>query len=169
MRKYEVKKGKHDFNPTTWPTFHRDVRGFSLTVLSNETCRYIIDGVDQMDWNKLFGLSYSWTSNKYNTVYTAFRYDPISGMFEVAGYLNDRGGMKWTKAVQVPIGEAVTIHAHFLPDQIDYHFHVGTKHIIHSIPVSFDRSGIGRKVGMWFGGNQKSPKTFHLHSTFNVW
>lgn len=169
MRKYEVKKGKHDFSPITWPSFHRDVEGFTLTVQSNATCRYLLDGVDQMDWNKLFGLSYSWTSNKFNTVYTGFRYDPVTDMFEVAGYINDKGGKAWTKAVQVPIGEAVIIHARFLQDRIEYTFKVGAKEFVYPLPITFSTSGLGRKVGMWFGGNQVAPRTFHLHSTFNVW
>ena len=169
MRRYDVKEGKHDFSPITWPTFHRNVNGFTVTVVTNETNRYIIEGEDQWDWNKLFGLSYTWTSNKHNTVYTAFRYNPLTGNFEVAGYLNDRGGKAWTTAVPVPIGGSAIIHARFLPDRIEYEFRVGTRTFIHSLPVSFSRKGIGRKVGMWFGGTQPSPKRMHLDVGFNVW
>lgn len=174
MRRYYFKKGKHDASPITWPRFHRSPKGFTVTVQPNPTAAYsILPDVDQWDINKLFGLAYSWTSNKYNTVYTGYRPNPDTGKFEVFGYLNDRGGIKNTRPFEMDYDEVCTIHVRLWNGLVAYHFTFtkGTtiRQYVANIECSFPLDGIARTVGMWHGGTKPAPKNYHLDVGFSVW
>jgi hypothetical protein len=60
MRSYKVKKGKHDFKPTdSIGIANPCLKEIKYKVIFTESCKYILPGEDQDDWNKGGGVSFS--------------------------------------------------------------------------------------------------------------
>lgn len=84
-KKFSFKKGSHFSTPRiwqlTWPWRNRIYANVKFTQDSKYTCD------DQLDWNKLFGLSWGLPPNK-NAAMWAYRYNPNNGYFEITPYIN---------------------------------------------------------------------------------
>lgn len=150
--KYTVKKGNHFSGiPSTY--FTSDVCG---TATFTEESKYSLSGVDQDDWNKLAGITYTLKPH-YNTVLIGWRWNPNINMFQVAPYINEKG-----KSIQPNNNEILNV---YLGDEIYFHVFKNRIYLYPSIVSSmriikvanFKPSLISYRVQHYFGGNQAAP------------
>lgn len=86
---YTVQKGQHDFKPSPFP-LPQQAKTVTVTFMLDSSCWYNSLGVDNYDWNKLFGF-YKWDDYKKNknAVMIAWRpYLTRRNAFEVCLYEN---------------------------------------------------------------------------------
>ncbi len=140
--------------PRLWPV------GQVLTTFRfTESCRYELDGDDQWDWNKLCGINFTWPGQPLKAVMLGWRYNPATGLCEVAAYINDpeTGRTMGEPMAAFAIGESFQVNIHrsklrgywfglLVDEEWVEEFHA----------VSFDNQ-IGREVAGWFGGNRPAP------------
>lgn len=140
--------------PRLWP-----VKSVMETMSFTESCRYILDGGDQGDWNKLCGINFTLPGQPLKAVMFGWRYNPESRLVEVAAYINDpvRGRMMGEPMASFRIGATVRVHIRRL-DSGKWMFSVWKFEdwIEETYEVSFDNK-IGRSVAGWFGGNRPAP------------
>jgi len=167
----KVLKGDHlSCNDFTIP--HLSIWGSTLIkrVRFTYSCRYTLDGADQKDWNKLFGigfgflpLSKQWEAH-YNSARWGWRYNPETDKIELSPYLYTEGLrlyaenmgilcasiniMEEYEVVICPIKSAQKVHYVILRDD----------EVIYSalIPQQIP-SLMGWEHPLYFGGNKVAP------------
>ncbi len=158
---YTVKEGRHDFKPN--PSFLPfPARSFSGWAILDSSCWYNNLGVDNQDWNKLWGVS-NWPDfrkNK-NAFILAWRPYPFNrGWFELVLYENI-GGKNYPQEAQPFVVQAnKPFNFRFQCWQGKYTLFVDENELgKQTAPFEF------RSIGWtdsWFGGNRKAPKDMRL-------
>lgn len=126
-----------------------------------DSCRYILKGSDQYDWNKLFGVCFGWNGIHKNSARFVWRYNPGTDMIEIAAYYYIDGQCTWRKLKSVNIDEPCRYTVERSGDFIyldvdgflDYEW--------------FDKLGnmTAFGCGPYFGGNNKAPKTITIRQS----
>lgn len=86
---YTVQKGQHDFKPSPFP-LPSEAKTVTVDFMLDSSCYYTSLGVDNLDWNKLFGF-HKWDDYKKNknAVMVAWRpYLTRRNAFEICLYEN---------------------------------------------------------------------------------
>jgi hypothetical protein len=90
MRKITIKKGRHLSNQLTG--IHLMSTGVRFEVMFTEESKYILEGEDQYDWNKLYGISHGFFPlvksymMHYNSSRFGWRYNTDFNCYEVTPY-----------------------------------------------------------------------------------
>jgi hypothetical protein len=134
-----------------WPFISKDTIRRKVTF--TESCRYNLGDDDQLDWNKLFGLSLGGFHHD-NSVRYGWRYNPSTDLIEVAAYYYIDGVRNSKKIFHFEIGEeyemVITVTEH------KYIFHVPGKGLITSVNKN-KTAKWGYELGLFFGGNKPAP------------
>lgn len=153
-----VNQGKHSFKPyrfgLRWKPY-----AMIYGVQFDKNAKYDLEGVDQKDWNKGGGISYSLFSNHKNSIMWAWRYDTFAEMFEFSGYTHNRGQVQKSEPAifKVAPGESVSIFIRIESDLTFFEFRSSNQAKVFSMETPKRRS-LARVIGAWFGGNQAAPK-----------
>lgn len=156
LKKYTVQQGKHDFlpNPTLLPGEARDFDG---VITFHESMWYDNLGVDNADWNKLFGVyRYFDFKKNQNAFILAWRPDlKIRGAFDLILYENIAGANapKESAFIKVRSGEQFRFTLSEINGVYSLYINgnlVGTQ----QNERAFKTIGI---VSAWFGGNRTAP------------
>lgn len=143
--------------PVTIP-FVKHVNGFATFTPKSV---YDLHSVDQYDWNKLTGISFS-IPGDVNSSMVAWRYNVTSGEFEVAPFFNvDRVRILPEPAyiLSVPIGETFD----FAVDYDGISITVGDQTVYKATPEGLTPNfWTSYRVSVWFGGTSLPPKLIQL-------
>lgn len=132
----------------------------SRRITFNEDCRYIIDGVDQWDWSKLYGFCFGITGIHKNSVRFGWRYNPKTEKIEVCRILYYGNPvihkMEYLTSVEVGSKHEYTIVHEIEGDIMHVTMYIDDEKWETSINRPPCRLRFGS--GLYFGGNQKAPQ-----------
>ena len=129
---------------------------FRATLDHNAT--YDLQGRDQMDWNKLTGISYCLFTSHKNSAMIGWRYCIDSNLFELNAYYHIDGVRTYTETlVQVQPGEEFSGSIRLEDGTVI----TTINDVTHA--ESFPKlRGIRRRISSWFGGNRPAPNNIHF-------
>lgn len=191
MQTFAVRKGKNDFSPPEFPTLIRYGRAdLSWTFTIEANCWYDSLGTDNLDWNKLGGITRATSANNVDSLLIAWR--PLStepGYFQVCIYEN----IGKTNSPQeddfrvVAAGERFSVAFKAVDGgQYDIYFYrfQNRPTISGGVTESFLDKGaymehwttsrfrkpftLFRRIGLWFGGNQPAPQEMYIRAQFKM-
>jgi hypothetical protein len=135
-----IKKGGHYSSPLSFK-LHTGVDKLSYIVKFTDSCRYDLGNDNQLDWNKLFGVSVGYHKN--NSIRLAWRYNKETELIEIAKYSYFEG----TRYMSTEIGE----------------LEINTETILTlNIPELWKKKW-GYYLNPYFGGNEVAPHDIKIH------
>lgn len=171
MRTFTCDQGEHAFGPSVSLNIRRRPNEVYWQCRFGESCRYDLQGVDQLDYNKLAGLSFNLFTNHQCSAMLGWRYNLDRDLVELTPYYHVDGvriigpGNSARPILSVPIGVEFTYWL-----IIDYQ--AGEVYTVVSyVMESYHRQDFGRirpflglvrEIGAWFGGNQAAPHRMQL-------
>ena len=165
---WTVKRGRHKFWPSKGlglPKVRQRPTIFYYNVNLSESAIYLLDGNDQLDWNKGAGVSFNLFTNHKNSWMWAWRYNPETNKFEVTYYIHDGNEIYKgdTEFVEVDPGQdfVVMMSKH----DNTYHCAIQVGNIIKHLCVKYKgkHKRLGREINPWFGGNRKAPNKISFY------
>lgn len=173
MQTFAVRKGKNDFSPPEFPTLIRYGRAdLSWTFTIEANCWYDSLGTDNLDWNKLGGITRATSANNVDSLLIAWR--PLAtepGYFQVCIYENigKTNDPQEDNFRVVAAGERFSVE--FIPmqnGQYDIYFH-RTSSLEYWTTSRFRKPfTLFRRIGLWFGGNQPAPQEMYIRAQFKM-
>jgi hypothetical protein len=168
MKRYRIKEGDHDWSPIeflkVWNPRRR--KTLSIRMAFDSSCLYDWrPDNDQLDWNKVGGMSFDFFRNTQNAIIAAWRPNPVTRQIELTAYRHKDGGtFKGTHANEVMLsvdpGDSVTFHVQ-TSSRGSYFvmwFSFGGNQKTELVSLQFhDKKWFARRIGMWFGGANNSP------------
>lgn len=138
------------FNKTNW----------NWTITFDENCRYYLTPPDDLDWNKLVGISNKFNPRK-DSLRIGWRYDCIEDNMELAIYREYNNKMSYYKITTVKLQEPVKINFSKVNDRMVRVDVNGVKKLVSFIPnkLTFDSN-------LYFGGNNSSPKFMIINKKY---
>lgn len=162
MTKFTVKKGKHNFKPDKWCVWWKP-KGINFNATFHENANYDLEDADQLDWNKLVGLTWSLDPLK-ETAMVGWRYNKKDDTIELNAYYHVDRSRDFTEPL-VAIKRGESIYGYVIHDrkkkeyQIGFHNDkVANGHVINSP----NRRKVARLINPWFGGNERAPQDISL-------
>lgn len=175
MKKHEIRKGKHRFNPGHKLGLGFRSSGFNLDF--NIPLDAWFDptegplGRDGLDICKLGGVSFfnpinpfTWPAHK-SSILVGWRPHPEEGKFEIFAYINDKEGNR--DRFFLGLANAAGVYT-VTVERIDseHHLYVFSsrgERIGQVLMETYARS-FQVNIGPYFGGNQTAPFSFHLYA-----
>lgn len=129
-----------------------------------ESCRYNLYTEDQMDWNKLYGVSFGIFGIHKNSVRFVWRYNLTKQDIEIGAYWYIDGYRNYYKLCNIEINDTVNFKLTFLHDSIVFTV------LDDLIPIGkyilYMDENILRKqkyeCGIYFGGNRRAPQKIKI-------
>ena len=166
MSYHLISKGHHRSNKSWFPRIHFGKRKHSYVITFFNGCKYDLDGPDQLDINKLFGISYG--MHHTNSVRFGWRWDLRKEMVEILAYVYVDG--KW-----ITENEA-DLHIGFVHPGMPYEYAIEVRpdsymlrmesslfKTIDVVTIKHNKlTWWGYKLYPYFGGNQVAPSDVHI-------
>lgn len=166
MKKHIIYKGFHRPFPFKILGLCREYdyiikRNFIFT----DSCKYELDKGDQLDWNKLFGISFGLFGIHKNSVRFVWRYNPDKDIINIGAYWYVNGIRDYYSLVDIPFNKEYTFKITILGNQViftvlDEFIAIGK----FALNV-FDDKTISKnkyKCGIYFGGNRRAPQRIEI-------
>lgn len=163
MKTYIIKKGEHYSAHPVKPYFGKT--SFKVTVNFDESCRYDLGGVDQLDVNKLFGVSFG--NHEVNSIRIGWAYNLETLKMDIYTYTYENSVRKINKIGSCSLAENVVINLKLNFGSSTYQ----TNSII-SIPqeqvfaYSYPALKAGYYLYPYFGGNNPAPHEMSIQMDF---
>lgn len=170
MRKLLISKGtrkpiNRNIKHLLLAFFLHGKRKIQNTFIFHVDCAYDLEGVDQDDWNKLFGLGfYPYPAHKA-AVMVAWRYNKTTKLIELTHYINDpKKGRTYLKTplMCIALETPVIITIKKKGDFIYFYFFSQEKECLIIYQHSNFWSFFNYPLGVYFGGNKKAPQDIHI-------
>lgn len=148
---FTIFKGMH----RAWPLrlgFFANKRSIKKAVTFSENCRYTGLGDDQLDMNKLYGLSYTWSPHGESARFS-WRYSEGIQKIVLGAYCYVNGDRINTPLRSVKIGDTVILEIRI--EGARYWFYADGK-LLHTVPFTH-RKKYAYPLGLFFGGNRTAP------------
>ena len=130
---------------------------------------YDLHNVDQYDWNKLTGISFTFWHPDDNAIMIAWRYNVDTQMFEIGPYYNmDFARIMPTddEIISVPVGEKFTFNADYQGITLQY----GDTVVYKPIPEGLHPNQLSAfRINSWFGGTSRAPRTISYYMQLKPW
>ena len=127
----------------------------------NDDAKYHIDGVDQWDWSKLFGVFFGLFGIHRQSLRFGWRYNPTTDKIEISRLMYFDGGHTHTmdKLTEIDTNEEHTYTlSHTFHDYcVEVSLKIDDTVYLTVIPRPTVRLRFG--TGFYFGGNQRAPQT----------
>lgn len=134
-----------------------------------ENSAYDLHNVDQYDWNKLTGISFTLLRPDTDAIMVAWRYNVDTGMFEVGPYYNvdlARIMPDDSEIISVPVNEPFTFSADYQGITVQY----GDTMVYKPIPEGLHPHQLSAfRINSWFGGTSRAPKTISFYLRLKPW
>ncbi len=134
-----------------------------------ENSVYDLQTVDQYDWNKLTGISFTLLRPDTDAIMVAWRYNVTTQMFEVGPYYNvDTARIMPTDSeiISVPVGQKFTFNADYQGITVQY----GDTVVYKPIPDGLHPDQLRAfRINSWFGGTSRAPKTISFNLDLKPW
>lgn len=154
MATYRIRQGSHRALPFSFGIYW-DKKSMSRKIIFNEDCRYDLDGEDQLDWNKLFGLGYLWSLHTDSARF-GWRYKKEKDCIEIAAYAYVGGERIMEYIGDIEIGVEAELTLTIQPDFYNFDFSQEGYADFVTIPKTTNKK-ISYKLGLYFGGNKTAP------------
>jgi len=167
MSHHTILKGTHRSILSWFPRFHINRKQISNTCTFYSDANYDFGDIDQLDINKLFGLSYGLHHN--NSARFGWRWNIEKQMVEILAYV-------YVDGVRITEG-AADLHIGYVHPGIQYDYTIKvvdgyyeftlnsplypTPKVV-KIKCSDRLTWWGYKLYPYFGGNKKAPHTVHI-------
>jgi hypothetical protein len=153
MKKYTIKKGEH-YSTHLFKPYLGFKKEFNLTIQFTDSCRYNLGDIDQLDINKLFGVSFG--DHQKNSIRIGWNYNLFTDKIDVFSYVYEGGVRKYEKIEEVFINEIFTL-------KLDLNFTNNAFSIISDTTIYFREFGypkmkLGYYLYPYFGGNKPAPQ-----------
>lgn len=137
---------------------------FKKTFKFTESCRYNLYTEDQLDWNKLYGVSFGLFGIHKNSARFVWRYNLVTQKIEIGAYWYLEGYRNYYSMCDVEINDLVNFKITFLHDSVI--FTVLDDMIPISKYVLYMKEEVLRKnryeCGIYFGGNRRAPQRIEI-------
>ena len=163
MKAYIILKGEHYSSHPVKPYFGKNT--FKITALFDESCRYDLGNVDQLDVNKLFGVSFG--NHESNSIRIGWAYNLESQKMDIYTYTYENSVRNINKIGSCNIGEEVSI-------QLKLNFSNSSYQTTSSISTPADQIfnyeypslRVGYYLYPYFGGNNPAPHDMTIYMDF---
>lgn len=163
-------KGTHFSLPRQTVLWVKKVTGHATFT---ENSIYDLNNVDQYDWNKLTGITFTPLRPDTDAIMVAWRYNLNSQMFEIGPYYNkDLARIMPTddQIISVPLGEEFDFAVDYNGITLTYGDQTVYKPLPEGLVPNFWSS---ERISSWFGGTSVAPKTIsyfmHLSCPWLSW
>jgi hypothetical protein len=159
-----IYKGTHFVIPNRWALWvTKDSGGATFTADS----AYDLKGVDQLDWNKLAGITFTpWRPDR-NSSMVVWRYNLQNGTYEVGPFFNVDFRYVFPTAdeiITVPVDQSFT----YLVDYDGISVTYGDRTVSKSTPADLKPNfWTSARVTGWFGGSEVAPRTISYYQNRN--
>lgn len=161
--KYTIRTGSHRGWPFAFGIF-RNKKVFERDVYFDNSCKYSLEGQDQFDVNKIFGLGYFWNHHKYSVRF-GWRYDRDKELIVLSGYVYDRGERMIAELCDVNFFRwmrlRISINDNKYSFQVFDSFSEWRSLGFAWLPKTHSKQWSYR-LGFFFGGNKPSPNKMHI-------
>lgn len=155
-RHITIYKGTHFAIPNSSGIFIRETVGTGTFTTDSA---YDLKDVDQYDWNKFTGITFTPLEPDRNAAMVGWRYNLTTQEFEIAPYYNvDKARIRpeEDEVISVPAGETFTFDVNYTGITLRYADQFVTK----PYPVGLTANvWTAARVSGWFGGNRVAPRT----------
>ncbi|BBY66796.1 hypothetical protein MHEL_50390 [Mycolicibacterium helvum] len=159
-------KNTHLSVPLQMVFFVKQVAG-NATFTENSV--YDLHNVDQYDWNKLTGISFTFWRPDTDAIMVAWRYNVDTQMFEIGPYYNlDTARIMPTddEIISVPVGEKFTFNVDYQGITLQY----GDSVVYKPIPEGLHPNQLSAfRINSWFGGTSRAPRTISYYMQLKPW
>ncbi|TDO12062.1 hypothetical protein EV580_3786 [Mycobacterium sp. BK086] len=159
-------KGQHVALPPQIVFFVKQVAG-KATFTENSV--YDLHNVDQYDWNKLTGISFTLLHPDDDALMVAWRYNVDTNMFEVGPYYNmdfARIMPADDEIISVPVDETFTFNVDYQGITVQY----GDTVVYKPIPEGLHPNQFSAfRIFSWFGGTSVAPRTISYYMQLKPW
>jgi hypothetical protein len=159
MKTYTVHSGTHRATPISlglWIGKH----SIRKTVVFDASCRYHLNGIDQLDINKLFGIGFLVGGHHKDSARFGWRWDVEVGAVEIFAYCYVSGKRAYEHLGYAAIGKKYSMGIIITDDE--YLFDIDciddpTNYFsVVTIPFRHNK-WLSYPLGVFFGGNQTAP------------
>ncbi|EHB53332.1 hypothetical protein MycrhDRAFT_3795 [Mycolicibacterium rhodesiae JS60] len=130
---------------------------------------YDLHNVDQYDWNKLTGISFTFLRPDTDAIMVAWRYNVETQMFEIGPYYNlDTARIMPTddEIISVPADAKFTFHVDYQGIALRY----GDTVVYKPIPAGLHPNQLSAfRINSWFGGTSRAPRTISYYMQLKPW
>ena len=139
------------------------------TATFTDDTKYDLHNVDQYDWNKLTGISFTLLHPDDNAIMVAWRYNVDTQMFEIGPYYNmDFARIMPTddEIISVPVDQKFTFNVDYQGITLRY----GDTVVYKPLPEGLHPNQLSAfRINSWFGGTSNAPKTIWYYMHLKPW
>ena len=128
---------------------------YKWEVTFDDSCKYDINGPDQLDWNKLVGVS-NYLNPRKESIRFVWRYIVKMDLFEIATYIEENKNFKTSFFCYVKSNELLSLSMKFVDGSVAVSAKGCTK------ILNFPKNKLTFRCNPYFGGNQPAPHTMNL-------
>lgn len=151
MKEYLIKQGEHYSDHGF--KLYLGKKDFNITVQFTESCRYNLGDVDQLDINKLFGVSFG--DHQKNSIRIGWAYNVFTDKIDLFYYTYENGLRKYNKVGECFINEILTIKLNL--NFSNKTFSVTIQDITTVVSYKYPFLKMGYYLYPYFGGNEPAP------------
>lgn len=160
MKKYIIEAGTHySFH---FPKLYTGKKTFICKVQFTESCRYDLGTIDQLDINKLWGVSFGY--HKTNSIRIGWNYNLVTNKIDLYWYIYEDGFRRYNKIDSCEIGEVKEIHLALLPSINEFMMYTNNSNVL--VSYRYPSYLIGYYLYPYFGGNISAPHNIKLYMDF---
>lgn len=157
MKEYIIKKGQH-YSKHLPKLYLGDKKDFKIKVEFTESCRYNLSNINQLDVNKLFGVSFGY--HKHNSIRIGWNYNIDTDMIDIYRYEYNNGRRLIEKIYSVHIYEELFIKLNLT--EIGYVISIESEfskfgYIVEEYIFNYPNIKLGYYLYPYFGGDEVAP------------
>lgn len=159
MKTYIIKKGKHRAWPIRFGIYWRK-QTISFDVMFDGSCKYFLQGEDQQDINKLFGIGY-FKNHHIDSARFGWRFNENLNKIELFAYCYVNGVRIWEFITSVAIYQKITLTLNI--NDGEYLFNAKKDQLVLQSSIKFTHNKkIGYPMDVFFGGNHVAPQRIKI-------
>ena len=156
MKTYTIPKGEHYSMHLPKPYLGLK-KEFNLKVIFGESCRYDLSGVDQLDINKLWGVSFG--NHEQNSIRIGWNYDQTTDLITLYSYIYNDGERFYEEIGSVKIDDICEIKFQMYSNSFSFEI---AKEGWFSGDYNYPSIKLGYYLFPYFGGNKVAPHTINI-------
>lgn len=149
-----IKSGSHDVSGVKIKIFNGTK--FEFKAMFNESAKYSLNDIDQLDTNKLYGTSDCGNRHQENSIRIGWRWNKSKSMVEIMGYSHVHGQFQYQYIGDAQINRSFNYIIELSTDKTRYELTFNNKKISMERGCT-DNSMSGYKLYPYFGGNNPAP------------
>lgn len=164
-----IEPGDHESLPKRKTGVLISPHDLTATVTFDSTCIYDLNGVDNQDWNKVFGLGFVGSKDQdlgaaphqVDGARVGWRWNPTRQRIDLAAYVYVGGQRTMFKVAETAINQPTRMTI-----KIDYDRKV--YQVLGGQPVPFTHDKVfAYKTGVYFGGNEPAPHQIRVKVVYD--